>query len=447
MKRMMLLLLCLMLLIPPAQAAGDQSAYGMQSCHRQTLKETKMQKPNGGAASLWQIDTVRDDVDAELNAVTKAWVNEILPTLPAPTTGGSRVNGIIKPSRTGLTWMSFMLQARTLISEKTREVRFATRTYDMTTGERILLTDVFPADSEAWDVMSSAIRERVNAYFPDAAPDAAALEKAASRESIEAMDFTLHGMSLVLHLHAADFYPEKQQLIEVPLYYPQIRPMMTEKAQIETDNLTYYKTVALTFDDGPNGWVTDQTLLTLMKGGERATFFLVGERVSQQAFLVQREHDEGHAVASHNYVHVYANNTPIPQLTPMPAKVDKVHIGAIGIAPDYARAPGGQWQRMAEADMGWPLIMWTVEAADWSGEVGPEPSMTAGNIVFGTDDGGIILMHDLKMNSPAAAEMIISRLQEKGFIFLTVDELFAKDGVTLEANKPYWRCTDGVTTK
>ncbi len=447
MKRILTMLLCLMLLIPPALAAGDQSAYGMQDCHRQKQTETQLKQRNGAIAYLWQIETASEAVDAELNAITRAWAEEIAPTLPAPGSSNSRVNCIIKPSRTGLTWMSFMLQARTIVNVKTREVRFTTRTYDMTTGERVTLTDIFPAESEAWALLAERIGEGVKAYFPEQEPDVQALAKAMERESIEGMDFTLHGMSLVLHLHAADFYPGKEQLIEVTLYYPEIRPLMTERAQTETDNLTYYKTVALTFDDGPNGWVTDQTLAALMKGGERATFFLVGERILQQAYLVQREHDEGHAIASHNYQHVYANSTAISALKPMPAKVNEANIAAIGLPVRYARAPGGQWERMAEAEMGWPLIMWTVDAADWEGESGPEPKMTAGNIVYGTDDGGIILMHDLKRNSPAATEIIIQRLQEEGYIFLTVDELFAKDGVVLEADKPYWRCTDGVTVK
>lgn len=446
MKRFLAMLLCL-LLIPPAMAAGDQSAYGMQECHRFELRETVTKRPNGAVVSLWEIDTAQDCVDGELNALTAAWAQEIGPTLPAPGSSNSRVNCIIKPSRTGLTWMSFMLQARKIVSTQTQEVRFATRTYDMTTGQRILLTDVFPEASEAWGVLADAVREGVNAYFPGTEPDAEALEKAASRETIQQMDFTLHGMSLVLHLPAADFYPGKEQLIEITLYYPDIRHLMTERAQQETDNLRYYKTVALTFDDGPNGWCTDQTLLALMKTGERATFFLVGERVVQQKYLVQREHDEGHRIASHNWQHVYANNTAISQLEKMPAKADAAHIEAIGLPVPFARAPGGQWENMAKAQMGWPLIQWSVDAADWQGEDGPEPKLTAGNIVAGTDDGGIILMHDLKRNSPKATELFVRELQEQGYLFLTVDELFAKDGVALEADKPYWRCTNGYTLK
>ena len=447
MKRIIAMLLSLMLLIPPAMAAGDQSAYGMRDCHRQTLKETVTKRRDGAVTSLWQIDTVQDGVDEELNAITRAWAEEIAPTLPAPGSSNSRVNCIIKPSRTGLTWMSFMLQARTIVGNQTRAVRFTTRTYDMMTGAPVRLTDIFPADSEAWTLLAEAVCEGVNAYFPGVAPDAAALTAATTREALEKADFTLHGMSLVLHYRAGDFYPGVEQLLEVTLYYPDVRPMMTERAQTETDNASYYRMVALTFDDGPNGWCTDQTLLALMKAGERATFFLVGERIVQQKYLVQREHDEGHRIASHNWQHVYANATALSTLQAMPAKADAAHITAIGLPVPFARAPGGQWENMAKAQMGWPLIMWTVDAADWQGEDGPEPGMTARNIVAGVDDGGIILMHDLKRNSPRATALILQDLQEKGYMFLTVDELFVMDGIPLEPDTPYWRCTDGYTLK
>lgn len=78
---------------------------------------------------------------------------------------------------------------------------------------------------------------------------------------------------------------------------------MTEKAQIETDNLSYYKTVALTFDDGPTRTNSTKVLNSLMEVGAPATFFMIGKNMKPYADLVQRAHDEGHAVASHNWTH------------------------------------------------------------------------------------------------------------------------------------------------
>lgn len=172
--------------------------------------------------------------------------------------------------------------------------------------------------------------------------------------------------------------------------------------------------------------------------------------MSWMSFMVQarQEHDEGHAIATHFYEHLYANQEQGGKFRAMYDKVNRAHIAAIGIAPAYARAPGGQWQRMGSYGVGWPLIQWTAEAQDWSGgDQGPDAYRTANTIAASTKDGGIILMHDMKINSAKATEMFIPKLEERGFMLLTVDELFAKDGVTLEANQAYWRCLDGVTTQ
>ena len=55
-------------------------------------------------------------------------------------------------------------------------------------------------------------------------------------------------------------------------------------------------------------------------------------------------------------------------------------------------------------------------------------------------------MHDMQKNSVVSSDMLIPALQERGYLFLTVDELFAKDGVVLQPDTAYWRCTNGVTT-
>ncbi len=446
-RRMLACLLCL-LFVAPALAEGETGHIGYQDAHRFTLALTETKQKNGSQVHLWQISTTQPSMDEALNSLARAWADEAAPTLKAPVgESNSRIEVTIRPSRTGLTWMSFLVLGRTVYHEKTEAVRFETATYDMATGAKLTLADVFPAESEAWGMLSDAVRAGVNAYYPAETADAEALDAACTREAVEQMDFTLHGMSLVLHLPAQDFYPGREQLIEIPLYYPEIRHLMTEEAARQTDNDTYYKTIALTYDDGPNGWVTRKMLDTLLAAGERATFFLVGERVAQQTYFVQREHDEGHAVASHNWQHVYANQTAASKLSGWHEKVDAVHIAAVGVAPRYCRAPGGQWEGMAAADMAWPLIQWSVEATDWQGEDGPDPKLTAGNITAGASDGGIILMHDLRRNSIEASRLFIQRLQEQGYIFLTVDELFAKDGVALQPNTPYWGCWEGLTTK
>lgn len=444
-RKMLALLMCLFLL--PVSATAESEKLPLQDAHRVTMTKKNETQKNGSTVQLWNIKTVQESVDKELNALAEAYAAELAPTLGRPAKDNvSRLDVTIRHSRTGLTWMSFMVQSRYVLNTETKDVRFTTRTFDMASGERLMLTDIFPADSEAWSVLIKAVQDGINAYYPDLAPDAEAYEAACTREAVEKMDFTLHGMSLVLHLYAEDFYPGKKQLIEVTLFYPDIRPMMTEKAQIETDNLTYYNTVALTYDDGPNGWVTREMLDVLLKTGTRATFFPVGERIRRYAHYVLRAHDEGHSIATHNYQHVYANEVTQDRLVKLAELVDEVHLEVLGITPKYARAPGGIWGPMAKAGLGWPLIQWTSQGTDWDGPDGRDPYKVMGDVVGTADDGGVILMHDMKPNSFRASEMFIARLQEKGYLFLTVDELFAKDGVELQPDTAYWRCTNGVTT-
>jgi len=444
-RRMIAWLMCLFLL--PVWASAASQELPLQDAHRVTMEQLGEKQKNGSEVYRWDIETAHDAVTDELNALAKAYVDEIAPTMSKPKKDNtSRLDVAIRHSRTGLTWMSFMVQSRYVLNKETKDVRFTTRTYDMTTGERILLTDIFPANSEVWTTLENAVREGINAYYPTMTPNQEAYEAACARGAIEQMDFTLHGMSLVLHLHAADFYPGKEQLIEVTLYYPDIRPYMTEKAQIETDNTTYYNTIALTYDDGPNGWVTREMLNVLLQTGERATFFLVGERMRGYAQYVLREHDEGHTIATHNYQHVYANEVTHERLQTLATRVNKVHEEILGIAPTLARAPGGIWAPMAKAQLGWPLIQWSSQGTDWEGENGRDPKAVLAQVLSGAKDGAIILMHDMKKNSITSSELIIKRLQDEGFIFLTVEELFASDGVELAPDAAYWRCADGVTT-
>lgn len=443
MKRLLALILSVMLAAAMLPTAG---AEGFQDCHRVTLTREDTTQSNKSVVRLWKADTVLDSVDNELAAITQAYVDAIAPELPKAankTNKNSRVDVEIRYSRTGLTWMSFVIQARTTYHRALTAQELTTRTYDMTTGERVLLTDIFAQDSEGWQLLADAIRARVAEYYPDEEPDAAYLEKVCSREGLEQLDFSLHGMSLVIHLPAGSFYPGKQTLIEVTLFYPQLRLYMTERAQEETDNTAYYKTVAITFDDGPSRTNTTQVLNNLMECGIVGTFFVVGNRIKGNADLVQREHDEGHAIGAHNWHHGTPSKSSPSALRAMPGKVNKAMIAAIGIPVRYDRVPYGLYNTMIKAGVRWPYIQWSLDTYDWRGRSSKTVLSTVKKQI---SDGDIILCHDIKDNTPASAKLIARELEAQGYIFLTIDELFAKDGVELKPEHVYYHCTDGVTS-
>jgi peptidoglycan/xylan/chitin deacetylase (PgdA/CDA1 family) len=93
--------------------------------------------------------------------------------------------------------------------------------------------------------------------------------------------------------------------------------------------------------------------------------------------------------------------------------------------------------------VGWAYIQWSLDTYDWRGL---STSEVMGKVRRLLMDGDIILCHDIKKNTPESARQIARYIEEQGYMLLTIDELFAKDGVELEPNTVYYRCKDGVTT-
>lgn len=72
------------------------------------------------------------------------------------------------------------------------------------------------------------------------------------------------------------------------------------------------KTVALTFDDGPDSTQTPRVLDILKKYNVKATFFILTEKINSKTLpLVKRIAQEGHTIASHHEDHENNNIKPL----------------------------------------------------------------------------------------------------------------------------------------
>ncbi len=65
------------------------------------------------------------------------------------------------------------------------------------------------------------------------------------------------------------------------------------------------KCVYLTFDDGPSDRVTPKILKILKEKEVKATFFVVGKRISGRANILKEIVENGHSVGIHSYSHDY----------------------------------------------------------------------------------------------------------------------------------------------
>jgi peptidoglycan/xylan/chitin deacetylase (PgdA/CDA1 family) len=98
---------------------------------------------------------------------------------------------------------------------------------------------------------------------------------------------------------------------------------------------------------------------------------------------------------------------------------------------------------MVKSKVGWSYIQWSLDTYDWRGR---KPAEVMQTVKKKLHDGDIILCHDTKDYTPESTRQIIRYLEEQGYMPLTVDELFAKDGVELQPDTVYFRCDQGETS-
>lgn len=196
------------------------------------------------------------------------------------------------------------------------------------------------------------------------------------------------------------------------------------------------KLVALTFDDGPRRSTTTALLDGLSQRGIHATFFLIGLNVEGNEDLVSRMKEEGHQIGVHSANH--------KKLTELNGEDFYEEVGAFrerlsaltGDSDFLLRPPYGMVDSGVERRAAAPIILWSVDTEDWSDK---DADRIAAQIVAEAEDGDIILLHDIYPSSVEAALRAADALMEKGFYLVTVEELFAAKGLTLEPGECY-RC-------
>ena len=205
--------------------------------------------------------------------------------------------------------------------------------------------------------------------------------------------------------------------------------------------------IALTFDDGPEPRPTNMVLDVLQAHDVKAAFFINGKRVDSSADqeALRRIVDEGHILANHSQNHT--NLGTQSELATVEAEVDATHsiIEEAGVDPVYFRFPFGS-STCATADLvesfGYRITGWHNDSADWcfasrTGGVGHCAESTFKHVDddFRDDmvglvmsqararNGGILLFHDVHMNTAETLDEIISRLQDEGFTFVNIDDV------------------------
>lgn len=193
--------------------------------------------------------------------------------------------------------------------------------------------------------------------------------------------------------------------------------------------------VALTFDDGPSGALTEQLLDGLRQRNARATFFLCGYRIEQFPELMSRYLAEGHELGVHSTVHTDLTKLDAAQLHQDMGGTTTQIQQAVGVRPVLMRPPGGAYDEavLREArEEGLSVVLWSVDPRDWATH---DASAVLKTMARKTGNGDIILMHDLSNSSVTAALKLVDQLQQEGYCFVTVSELARLTGTELTPGK------------
>ncbi len=183
--------------------------------------------------------------------------------------------------------------------------------------------------------------------------------------------------------------------------------------------------VALTFDDGPFAPVGNQIMDCLAQYGGKATFFVVGSRVSSYGTELQRMVAEGHEIGNHTYEHKNLTKLSGSQIQSQINQCNDAVQAACGVRPSLVRPPGGAKNGSVLANVQAPVIMWSIDTKDWKTR---NAGKTVNAVMSQVRDGDIVLMHELYSQTGAAALEMIPRLTEAGYQLVTVSEMAALRG-------------------
>ena len=187
--------------------------------------------------------------------------------------------------------------------------------------------------------------------------------------------------------------------------------------------------IAFTFDDGP-GEYTDELLDCLEENNAHATFFMLGQNVGSWESTVQRMADIGCEIGSHSWDHPNLYDLSMDSVAKQFSDTDAALEKACRQKASVARAPYGNWSDDIISTVGKPFFTWSLDSLDWSYlDVNKDyDAVMNGDLT----DGSIILMHDIHEPSVQAAIKMIPELVQKGYKLMTVSELAAAKGVTLQ---------------
>ena len=312
-------------------------------------------------------------------------------------------------------------------------------TFDKKSGEVVGLADFTEQSDEAAEAIMSAAKDNISQTIKQRQQPEIDLNEIINKEALSNFIITNNGNSLAWPLGQASLLPSSygELTITVPissvskyLQNPTARkfaniPKPAEKpkpAPAAPTPTVANKTIALTFDDGP-GPYTEKLLDILDKYDAKATFFLIGSKVSGQASVVRSIQARGHQLGNHSWSHPELPKLSVDQIAGEIDRTNEAIRQATGVKPSILRPPYGAVNGVVLEQLrlrNMSSILWSVDTRDWADR---NSQIVCSRAVAGARPGAVILMHDIHQTSVNAVPCILSSLKQQGYSFVTIQRL------------------------
>ena len=211
-------------------------------------------------------------------------------------------------------------------------------------------------------------------------------------------------------------------------------PTLTWFGAIVSHGDRHVRTVALTFDDGPNVSTTLRVRDILDSHGVKGAFFTVGKALDARPGITRALLDDGQLVADHSYDHDYVH-----WLDPWYRELAHAQASfrrRLHTCPAFFRPPHGEHtplMALAVHKRHMTMVGWDVSAGDWATT---DASLVARRVLARVRPGSVIDLHDgldgrVDVNRSVltrALPLILDGLDRKGLKVVRLDALLRRTG-------------------
>ena len=315
-------------------------------------------------------------------------------------------------------------------------------TFDKKSGEVVGLADFTEQSDEAAEAIISAAKNSISQIIKQRQQPEIDLNEIINKEALSNFIITSDGNTLAWPLGQASLLPSSygeltitvpissvskylqnptaRKLVNIPKP-PEPKPEPAPAAPTPAPT-TGNKVIALTFDDGP-GPYTAHLLDILDQYGAKATFFLIGSKVSGQASVVRSIQARGHQLGNHSWSHPELPKLSVDQIAGEIDRTNEAIRQATGVKPSILRPPYGAVNGVVLEQLrlrNMSSILWSVDTRDWADR---NSQIVCSRAVAGARPGAVILMHDIHQTSVNAVPCILSSLKQQGYSFVTIQRL------------------------